>query len=69
MVRIDKILQTQKFSTKMLLQVHDELLLEAPVGEIETVIPILKQTMEEVTQLSVPLEVGVGVGNNWDEAH
>jgi DNA polymerase-1 len=69
MARIDKILQTQKFSTKMLLQVHDELLFEVPMREIETVIPVLKQTMENVTQLSVPLEVGVGIGNNWDEAH
>jgi DNA polymerase-1 len=69
MVRIDKILQTQYNSTKMLLQVHDELLFEVPISDIDTVIPVLKQTMEQVVQLSVPLNVGVGIGNNWDEAH
>lgn len=69
MIKIDSLLQKQNFATKMLLQVHDELLFEIPLNEIDTVIPLLKQTMEQVIQLSVPLEVGVGMGDNWDEAH
>ncbi|RZI46869.1 DNA polymerase I [Candidatus Finniella inopinata] len=69
MIRIDKILQTKGYSARLLLQVHDELLFEIPLNEIDALIPVLKQTMEDVITLSVPLVVGVGIGDNWDQAH
>ncbi|HEY3824871.1 MAG TPA: DNA polymerase I [Bryobacteraceae bacterium] len=66
MVRIDKALAG--YETKLLLQVHDELVLEAPNGEIETVKQLVKREMEEVYDLKVPLIVEVGVGDNWRDA-
>ena len=52
----------------MLLQVHDELVFEAPEEEVERVGPLVKQLMEGAAKLSVPLLVEVGVGKNWLEA-
>ena len=57
------------FKTTLILQVHDELLFEAPAQEITTLIPTLKKMMEDTASLSVPLVVDVGIGKNWDEAH
>ena len=53
----------------MLLQVHDELVLEVPKNEIDTTAKIVKDVMENVFSLSVPLIVEVGTGENWAEAH
>ena len=55
--------------TKMLLQVHDELVFEVPENEIEQAKVLIKETMENVVQLSVPLFVEIGIGKNWKEAH
>ena len=52
----------------MLLQVHDELIIDCPIDEIEEVSKILKREMESVVQLKVPLIAEVGVGDNWVEA-
>jgi DNA polymerase-1 len=52
----------------MLLQVHDELVLEAPPNEVERVSAIVRQSMEQAAELSVPLVVDLGVGDNWLEA-
>jgi DNA polymerase I len=49
--------------------VHDELVLEVPNNHLEPVKAEVKRIMESVTQLKVPLEVGIGVGLNWDQAH
>ncbi len=57
------------FQTKMLLQVHDELVFEAPSKEVEQVTSLIKEKMENVVKLDVPLTVDIGVGNNWYEAH
>ena len=57
-----------KLKSRMLLQVHDELVFEAPNAEIETLSAILKDTMENAAQLAVPLLVNVAVGKNWSEA-
>jgi DNA polymerase-1 len=53
----------------MLLQVHDELVLEVPVAELETVRTLVQQAMEGVWNLKVPLRVDVHDGANWSEAH
>ena len=55
----------------MLLQIHDELVFEAPENEVEIVTPLIKQAMEDVRgiELKVPLIAEVGIGINWGEAH
>src|ERR1700692_1078189 len=68
MIRIDEILREEKLQTKMLLQVHDELLFESPPGEARRVADLVKQEMENVHKLDVPLIVDVGVGENWRDA-
>jgi DNA polymerase-1 len=68
MIRIDEILRRQKLETKMLLQVHDELLFESPPGEAESVSKMVKREMENVHKLDVPLIVDVGIGENWRDA-
>ncbi|MDR0380162.1 MAG: hypothetical protein LBI62_09555, partial [Candidatus Accumulibacter sp.] len=55
--------------TKLILQVHDELVLEVPDDELPEVRAALPSLMTEVARLDVPLAVEVGVGANWDEAH
>jgi DNA polymerase-1 len=67
MINIDKILDG--YETKMILQVHDELLFDVPKHELETIKPILEKAMEEAMPLDVPIEVESGVGDNWLEAH
>ena len=71
MIRIANRLKTENFKTKMLLQVHDELVFEAPIDEVEKVTPIIKDEMEKINSiaLKVPLIAEVGIGNNWEEAH
>ncbi len=66
MIRIDHTLQAMQ--TRMLLQVHDELVLEAPPEEVDTVRSLVKKEMESVRKLEVPLLVDVGVGDNWRDA-
>jgi DNA polymerase I len=68
MIRIDEILRREKLETKMLLQVHDELLFESPPGEAERVSKMVKREMETVHKLDVPLIVDVGIGENWRDA-
>ena len=68
MIRIDEILRREKLETKMLLQVHDELLFESPPGEAESVSKMVKREMENVRKLDVPLIVDVGIGENWRDA-
>jgi DNA polymerase-1 len=73
MIRIPELLATKKLKARMLLQVHDELLFEAPAAETEATIAALKPAMEKAAlpavELSVPLVVDAGVGDNWAEAH
>ncbi len=68
MIRIDDILRREKLETRMLLQVHDELLFESPPGEAEQVSKMVKREMENVHKLDVPLIVDVGIGENWRDA-
>lgn len=69
MIHIPSLLQKLNSKSHMLLQVHDELVFEIPEGELHTTIPALKKLMENILILKVPLVIGVGSGNNWDEAH
>jgi DNA polymerase-1 len=67
MIRIDDALKTRKLQSKMLLQVHDELVFEVFPEEMETVKVLVKHEMEHAAELSVPLVVDLGVGKNWLE--
>ncbi|WDF45499.1 DNA polymerase I [Chryseobacterium sp. KACC 21268] len=69
MIKIDEELETQNLQTKMLLQVHDELLFEAPIDEVDVAMSLIKKEMESAFETTVPLLVEVGVGNNWLQAH
>ncbi len=68
MVRIDAALETGGFRAAMLLQVHDELVFEAPPEEVEALSALVKREMESVRALDVPLLVDVGTGDNWRDA-
>lgn len=67
MIEVNKILDPQQ--AKLLLQVHDELVLEVDASAAASVAQTVQQVMQDVIELSVPLIVEVGQGNNWDEAH
>jgi DNA polymerase-1 len=69
MVRLPAALRDAGLSARLLLQVHDELVLEVPTGEAEATRGLVKQVMEGVAQLSVPLVVDTGIGASWAEAH
>jgi DNA polymerase-1 len=73
MIRMEDALAEKKLSARMLLQVHDELVFEAPEEEVEATLPVIRRVMEEaphpVVRLSVPLAVDARAAGNWDEAH
>jgi DNA polymerase-1 len=69
MINISRTLLEKGLETKMILQVHDELLFELPPRELETVTDIVRKEMEGVIMLAVPLKVDIHYGNNWAEAH
>jgi DNA polymerase-1 len=68
MVRIDRQLQSESYRSAMLLQVHDELVFECPPEEVERLSAMVKREMEGACELSVPLVVDIGVGDNWRDA-
>ena len=69
MLTVDDWLQQGDTDARMIMQVHDELVFEVATGEVEPVRERICQLMSEAAELSVPLLVEAGVGNNWDEAH
>jgi DNA polymerase-1 len=69
MVNIAQLLTKKNIAARLIMQVHDELVLEAPVKEKEAVMQLVKKEMEEVIKLKVPLKVEIASGKNWDEAH
>ncbi|ADE13058.1 DNA polymerase I [Sideroxydans lithotrophicus] len=69
MIAVQDWLETEKLATKLIMQVHDELVLEVPQGELARVKDKVRELMCNVAELKVPLEVGMGEGGNWDEAH
>ena len=68
MIRIDEKLKEDNLKTKMLLQVHDELIFDVPDDELNIVIDIVREIMENVYKLSVPLKVEIDYGRDWYEA-
>jgi DNA polymerase-1 len=69
MLRVDAALRKENLATRMLLQVHDELILESPVHETAPVRELVKREMEAVMELAVPLRVSVESGQSWGEFH
>jgi len=68
MVRIHQAIQDRKLAGRMLLQVHDELIFEVPPEEVEVMTELVRDRMENVVQLQVPLVVDIGTGPNWLDA-
>lgn len=69
MVRIQKALKERNLRTQMILQIHDELLFDVPKEEIDVVTPLIRDTMENVIPLAVPLPVAIAHANDWLTAH
>lgn len=69
MIRIQDRLENLPLSTKMIMQVHDELVFEVPEEEIEKALSMIRTEMETVMELSIPLKVSIHSGKNWAEAH
>ena len=68
MIGVDRALRQAKLKVRMILQVHDELVLEVPQAEIEATSQLVRETMEQVARLDVPLPVEIGIGDNWMDA-
>ena len=69
MLAVHRRLTTEGLGAKMLLQVHDELILELPESELDAVRRLVTEEMEQVIELAVPLKVDIGIGKTWREAH
>ena len=69
MINIHKKLESENWKSKMLLQVHDELVFDVHLSELERIKPMIKHEMEHAFKMDVPLEVEMGTGKNWLEAH
>jgi DNA polymerase I len=69
MINIHTRLRREQLSAQMLLQVHDELVFEVPLAELDVVKPLVVEEMEQAVQLDVPIKADVGAGRNWFEAH
>ena len=69
MINIQHWLEAEKLGTRMILQVHDELLFDVPQEELANVKPKIEALMKNALPLSVPMEIGIGEGRNWLEAH
>lgn len=69
MLSVDAWLQSESVPAKVIMQVHDELVLEVEAGELDAVGEGVQELMVQAATLSVPLEVDVGIGNSWEEAH
>jgi DNA polymerase I len=69
MIDVDAWLQTSRAAARLIMQVHDELVLEVADEAVDTLVQQLRQRMAHAATLTVPLKVDVGIGRNWDEAH
>lgn len=69
MVKVDRALRAEGLRTKMVLQIHDELVFDTPVEEVDKVKEIVRREMTSAMDFGVPLDIGIGVGSNWLDAH
>ena len=69
MVKVDRALKAENLRAKMVLQIHDELVFDVPLDEVEKVKEIVAREMTTALDFGVPLDVGIGVGGNWLDAH
>jgi DNA polymerase-1 len=69
MINIHRRLQKENLRSRMILQVHDELVFEAPEDEVAALSTLVREEMSQAIKLDVPIKVDVGVGENWLEAH
>jgi len=69
MIAVNLKINSENLKSKMILQVHDELVFEVPISEIEKMTNLVRENMEDAMQLRVPIKVEIGTGNNWLEAH
>ena len=69
MISVDRALADSKVEAKVVMQVHDELVVEVLEKDVESVADLLRMEMESAATLKVPLIVDIGIGDNWDEAH
>jgi DNA polymerase-1 len=69
MVRIHDKMKTERYASKMILQVHDELIFEVVPGELERLKKMVVYEMANAVKLDIPLKVDCGTGKNWLEAH
>jgi DNA polymerase-1 len=69
MIKVQNVLDEEKRATKMIMQVHDELVFEVPEVEVEWVRTEIPRLMAGVAALKVPLLAEIGIGPNWDKAH
>ena len=65
MIAVDRALKEQNLQAKLILQVHDELIIEAPEEEADRVAALLKECMEGVAELAVPLKTDISIGGDW----
>ena len=69
MINMHKAIKTQKSEAKLILQVHDELILDTPEDEIDKIVSLITDSMMGAANLDLPLEIDIGIGDNWDQAH
>jgi DNA polymerase-1 len=69
MIEVDGWLQNSRLPARLIMQVHDELVLEVADGAVEAIVEPLREHMAQAAKLAVPLKVDIGIGRNWDEAH
>ncbi|MCL2104677.1 MAG: DNA polymerase I, partial [Kiritimatiellaeota bacterium] len=69
MIRVHRELNAQRLKTRMVLQIHDELLFDVPRTEVEPVRALVQRAMTSVLDIGIPLDVSIGIGDNWLEAH
>ncbi len=69
MINMHKAIKTRKSEAKLILQVHDELILDTPKDEIDKIVSLVTESMMGAANLDVPLEIDIGIGDNWDQAH
>jgi DNA polymerase-1 len=69
MINLQQEMKKAAFESKMVLQVHDELVFDARISELDELIPLIEEKMKTAVEIDVPIEVEIGQGRDWLEAH